>query len=577
MVGRSAPCIKSHTAACHRLPPSSILQGRKAVLAAASGDANILRELIRRGANLDCVAFEATDIPGHTTPQHVAEGDTALIACCRAGHADCARLLLQSRANPNFVTMTETSALQTACEGAGLEEGAGLSSSHRACIEALFQAGRLDHNVVQAALVRAAFEDKLQLLQELCSYGNTYGNQAGTMLSALANRLPARIADWLGASANLSTPIQYLEVITSERARMILRGERREDLAIFRYDPRICVDLHAPFPSPVSLANDLQRAGRVPAGSTADLVLRAAQPWSIATHALFPQPAREWAWALFKLGVLISQQTWLASSAILDVWLSEILPRTIRRDTRPMTVRTHSAETGRTSIVAARGDLSYALFRKNTKGERERKRERAQGGSSSVVRVQCPWPDCKKRRDFTAEGLQSHLQAVHAPLRDTVYAPLRGQHKKVCTTSGDARASSGRPLCRWGQLCRSAKAKHWRSFDHSPSYSILERALLAPAVGQPESRSRPSFTMAQHREATPLEGAQREGAQREVLPVIPGDVPGNFLLGDGSLQLAVTLLAHVASLGGCSTLHECVQAVQVAHGDLSDAMEILTR
>ena len=45
-------------------------------------------------------------------------------------------------------------------------------------------------------------------------------------------------------------------------------------------------------PTPLSLAYDMDAAGQAGEGSPANLVLKAVEPWSPSTHALFPHAAR---------------------------------------------------------------------------------------------------------------------------------------------------------------------------------------------------------------------------------------------------------------------------------------------
>ena len=60
-------------------------------------------------------------------------------------------------------------------------------------------------------------------------------------------------------------------------------------------------------------------------------MLRAAALWSVGTHALFPQPARAYAEALLVVGALLAK---VFGRALVDVWLSEVLPRLIYREHR---------------------------------------------------------------------------------------------------------------------------------------------------------------------------------------------------------------------------------------------------
>ena len=82
-------------------------------------------------------------------------------------------------------------------------------------------------------------------------------------------------------------------------------------------------------PTPLSLAERLRAEGSAPAGSAADLVLRAAEPWSPQTHQLFPSEARARAVELWLLGVQFSRDD---RSAIGDVWMAFVVPYAVTRE-----------------------------------------------------------------------------------------------------------------------------------------------------------------------------------------------------------------------------------------------------
>ena len=65
--------------------------------------------------------------------------------------------------------------------------------------------------------------------------------------------------------------------------------------------------------------------------TAAGLVLRAAQPWSPATHELHPRPARAYAVALLLLGRQLSLR-W--GDALVDAWVVRIMPLLVHRNHR---------------------------------------------------------------------------------------------------------------------------------------------------------------------------------------------------------------------------------------------------
>jgi hypothetical protein len=130
------------------------------------------------------------------------------------------------------------------------------------------------------------------------------------------------LAAWLVSSREWSTPLHHLTIISAARARALLRGG---------------ADLHAKHqpdgPTPLTLAQAMCAAGDAPAGSAAQLVLRAARAWSPDTHDLFPAAARERAVTLMLHGHLLVREPRFEgeAGALLDVWMAYVLPRAVER------------------------------------------------------------------------------------------------------------------------------------------------------------------------------------------------------------------------------------------------------
>ena len=86
----------------------------------------------------------------------------------------------------------------------------------------------------------------------------------------------AALAEWLVLSRHWS-PLHHLEVLSPERTRALLRGG---------------ADVHFK-PSAGDVPSPLERAQQLAPGSAAaSLVVRAAGPWSVASHELFPAAER---------------------------------------------------------------------------------------------------------------------------------------------------------------------------------------------------------------------------------------------------------------------------------------------
>ena len=77
----------------------------------------------------------------------------------------------------------------------------------------------------------------------------------------------------------------------------------------------------------------MHAAGNAPDGSAAHLVLQAAQPWSRATHALFPAASRARAVTLLLLGLRLAREPRFEgeAGAVADVWVEHVLPFAVVR------------------------------------------------------------------------------------------------------------------------------------------------------------------------------------------------------------------------------------------------------
>ena len=78
-----------------------------------------------------------------------------------------------------------------------------------------------------------------------------------------------RLFAWLAATTDWATPLHHLTIVPPERARALLRDGA--DVRSARAPG--CV-------TPLDLARKLHEAGKAPPGSTAQMVMRAALPWS---------------------------------------------------------------------------------------------------------------------------------------------------------------------------------------------------------------------------------------------------------------------------------------------------------
>ena len=89
-------------------------------------------------------------------------------------------------------------------------------------------------------------------------------------------------------------------------------------------------------PTPLSLARSLHAKGMAAEGSAAALVLKAAEPWSPASHELFPDPARAHAVQLLLVGHSLSRlpKHESVAQAIFDIWLFHVMPHVVVRESK---------------------------------------------------------------------------------------------------------------------------------------------------------------------------------------------------------------------------------------------------
>jgi len=128
------------------------------------------------------------------------------------------------------------------------------------------------------------------------------------------------IAAWLLQSVDWITPLHYLSVARPQRVKQLLRDG---------------AGLHATLgvgrSTPLTIARQLHDKGQAPTGSAAWLVLSAAQPWSRATHELFPNETRRRAAELCHVGSLLAYRFSPLQGALLDVWTEVLLPLALFR------------------------------------------------------------------------------------------------------------------------------------------------------------------------------------------------------------------------------------------------------
>jgi len=123
------------------------------------------------------------------------------------------------------------------------------------------------------------------------------------------------LLEWLIESRDWCTPLHHLELLSYARA-----------LAQLHAGASLHVRAHDEAPSPL----DMARAR--PDGPVAQLLLRASQPWSPATHSIYPLEAQRFARTLLWLGVGLAASLPDKDASFvpwMDVWLEFVVPAAI--------------------------------------------------------------------------------------------------------------------------------------------------------------------------------------------------------------------------------------------------------
>ena len=402
------PFLETH------LVSSSGDAGRTALhLAAELGEETWVRWLLQKGASPRAVSYFRRRRTGERAAAQ-AEGDTPLLAACRAEQLACARLILdhaegqatidwksrspdhdtaltvsvlknnielvrlclEAGANPNTPTSMGTTALYLACTGGlvectrlclqygGLattrcdeafdEDGRGCRwtplhiaawKGHAACVRACAEAGanlevRLwgtdeddaDEEAERSTpLALAVRHWEFEAVKELCLGGARRYPRDVALEEAerqVAEGAPEdddeqwdapAIRDWLQRTRGFASPLCYLEDLSAERTRDLLRRSRGGRGGVIRFRNH----------SDPSSLSAVQRARQLtPPLAAPPLVLRAAEPWSTRTHDLWPDHTRATVRSLLWIGYALARERCQGSEhAFLDAWRDIVLPQ----------------------------------------------------------------------------------------------------------------------------------------------------------------------------------------------------------------------------------------------------------
>ncbi len=210
------------------------------------------------------------------------DGDTALLYAILHGHMRTAAVLLEAGANVNLADKHGHTPMSCACQY-GLFGTAQLLSSYGA-----------------SRTFDVAFYGTRQTAEQLATL---HGHP--------------KLAAWLRSSRDWSTPLHHISILSTART-----------LALLRAGASIHAEAKAGGPTPLTLACEMHARGEASEGTPAALVLQAAQPWSPATHALFPAAARAYAVQMMLRGHARSARL------PMDVWMGVIMPHLVSREAR---------------------------------------------------------------------------------------------------------------------------------------------------------------------------------------------------------------------------------------------------
>jgi hypothetical protein len=245
---------------------------------------------------------------GNYTPFHRA---------CQEGQSETVAALITAGAEVNSAGQDGSTPLHLACyEGDNdmvailLTAGAKVNQVDNGGFTPLYEPCRYGH---------------LEIVQILSSYGADWQvGPDGQMATDIADIYSQEeIITWLSKSRQWTTPLHHLCIVDATHARSLLREG---------------ADLHVAAspdgPTPLSLAQSMEATGDVTKGSTAQLVLDAAKPWSKDTHSLFPSAARKRAAMLLRIGWDLSQQERFTNEemAIFEVLQEHVMPHAIMRN-----------------------------------------------------------------------------------------------------------------------------------------------------------------------------------------------------------------------------------------------------
>lgn len=277
---------------------------RPLIIASSHGHAAVVSALLKADASVNAKRRD---------------GYTSLFMASQHGHNQTVAALLQAGAEVDAKCLSDCTALIAASQ-----------QGHAAIVNMLLTArAQVNAHLTDSgdtAMIFACYHGHLATVKVLSSHDAArtisdaqHGDQCADVLAALQGH--DDVVAWLGESRQWITPLHHLRIIGAVRARELLRDG---------------ANLHAAAaggPTPLSLAQALQKKGETDVTSAAWLVLEASEPWNPSRHGLFPTPSRTFAVELLHIGYQLSRQPQFAgeSRAIADVWLEYVMPKAVER------------------------------------------------------------------------------------------------------------------------------------------------------------------------------------------------------------------------------------------------------
>ena len=250
---------------------------------------------------------------------------------CVAGHAECTKLLVAAGASVNLLNSKGATTLYNAAQ-----------KNQLGCVDALLSADSVDFELAWNGVTPLGIAIRmknLRCVQLLSAMGAKRTASGGSVVGHA-------VMEWLKLSHGW-TQLHHLELLAlepsraCERAVALLRaGANINCRQVIKIEPGSRENLltvgnlflAGNAPPLAAVPSVVETASQAPDGPVASLVLKAAAPWSPATHYLFPAAARRRAWDMIKLGHLIaSAHVEQRPRELFDVWFSTLMPLAIER------------------------------------------------------------------------------------------------------------------------------------------------------------------------------------------------------------------------------------------------------